>query len=822
MATKFQVVALALLLTICVAASNLPTKRIRQARPLRAATSSAIANASALDDVHKLWTWIGPQGRGEAHLLAAAPIRYFAYDPYVVATNITEPVVLRVYAESTVTNLRVELRAGGTITPTTIGADAYQFTFSAAQALYDYDPLYYRNFVGYLYVDTTSGSAGRLNLFVDVLNEDVPGIVPTTLAPDVQAADHVVNLLAPAATPGNYDYSLFQRMYALYPDAFDFVNVVWVDNRVQNRTHATISNRIEGIGRSLFDYSAGYGSAGRLQGINNFPISGFFDGASNGFQHETGHQWINSVLPGAPHWPISEMAQGIMGYNIPGSGVGGLFPWRFTANSDGTYTVHAYGAHLWEVGFCDLDLYLMGLLSAQGVGPALVFENQDQQLCDGCILQGPAYYADATTVIDAHGLRVPDASSAPHDFTVGTILVTRDRLLTADELAFFDFMAERASATEVVHTSEGFGAGLTKPWFLNTRTLSSLIVEMVPRSETPTPTLTLTHTPTPTFTPTPTATPAGTCTPQPPEEILDQSQTGIDYGYWFAANAIRWQEFMPTLHNLTAVEVHIGRSGNPGNVELEIKMVDGTSLRRAVVDQANVGTGWLRVEFCPAIVLTPGTKYRIYVASDEPSPSPEHRYVWRGNSHSSYDPDCMNDVSPLLPEFDYAFRTYGMEGPSSTATATATPTLPISLPAPRLYTIVNDDGDGSYLVDWNAVDGATLYILQEDDNEPFLHPVEAYRGSYSLFSLEDRAPGTYYYRVQASDGVHESEWSNVRSVIVTQGSPTPTQTASLTPTPTLTWTTTPTSAATATPTSTVTETPQPVWHLFLPAIQLTR
>jgi hypothetical protein len=80
MATKFQVVALALLLTICVAASNLPTKRIRQARPLRAATSSAIANASALDDVHKLWTWIGPQGRGEAHLLAAAPIRYFAYE----------------------------------------------------------------------------------------------------------------------------------------------------------------------------------------------------------------------------------------------------------------------------------------------------------------------------------------------------------------------------------------------------------------------------------------------------------------------------------------------------------------------------------------------------------------------------------------------------------------------------------------------------------------------------------------------------------------------------------------------------------------------
>ncbi|UCC76698.1 MAG: hypothetical protein JSW37_14535, partial [Anaerolineales bacterium] len=417
--------------------------------------------------------------------------------------------------------------------------------------------------------------------------------------------------------------------YGLYPDAFDFVNVVWVDNRVQNRMHATISNHVEGIGRILFDNTAAYGSAGRLQGINNFPVSGFFDGASNGFQHETGHQWINWVLPGVPHWPISEMAQGIMGYNIPGSGgVGGYFPWRFAPNPDDTYTVHGYGEHLWEVGFCDLDLYLMGLLAAHEVVPALVFENQDQQLCDGCVLEGPAYYADATTIIDSHGPRVPDASTAPHQFTVGTIVVTRDRLLGAEELAFFDFMAERASATEVVHTSEGFGAGLTKPWFLNTRTLSTLATDMIPRSETPTPTLTATHTRTPTFTPTPTRTPAGTCTPQPPQEILDQSQTGTDYGYWFEATAIRWQEFMPTLDNLTAVEVFVGRSGNPGNVELEIRTVDGTPLRRAVVDQASVSSGWLRVEFCPAIVLVPSTKYRIYLASDQPSPSAAHRYVW--------------------------------------------------------------------------------------------------------------------------------------------------------------------------------------------------
>ena len=784
MAIRRWATSLALLGVLCAAAGSGLAERAGPGVLPGSIAPGAVADSVGPDDVGELWTWMGSQGDVEARLQAAVPIRYFAYDPYVFDAESTEPVVLSVYAESTVTNLWVELEAGGTVTPTVVGQDAYQFTFTAAEGLHDYDPLYYRNFVGYLYIDTIYGSAGRLNLFIDVLNDDVPSVTPTALGPTAQAADHVVNLLVPTATPGSYDPSIFHRLYGLYPDAFDLVNVVWVDNRVQNRMHATISNHVQGIGRILFDNSAEYGSAGRLLGINIFPISSWFDGASIGFQHETGHQWINWVLPGVPHWPISEMAQGIMGYSIPGTAVGGPFHWRFTPNGDGTYTVHHYGEHLWEVGFCDLDLYLMGLLAADEVGPALVFENQDQQLCDGCVLQGPTYDADATTIIDAHGPRVPDASAAPHQFTVGTIVVTRDRLLTAEELAFYDFMAGRASATEVVYTSEGFGAGPTKPWFLNTRTLSTLVTDMVPLSITPTPTRTPTHTATPTFTPTPTATPAGTCTPQPPEEVLDQAQTGRDYGYWFEASVVRWQEFMPALENLTAVEVSVGKSGDPGDVELEIKTVEGTPLRRAVVDQADVGTDWLRVEFCPAIPLVPGTKYRIYVASDQPSPSAEHRYVWRGSSDSSYNPECANDVSHLMPGFDYAFRTYGMGG----ASPSPTPTLPACLPAPRLYSIVNDDGDGSYMVDWSSVDGATLYVLQEDESEHFPQPAEAYRGMYTLASLEGRAPGTHYYRVKASDGQHESEWSNVRSVIVTEGvaTPTPSLTPTLTRRPTVT------------------------------------
>jgi hypothetical protein len=349
--------ALLLLLLSAGCAIHSPERGVPSARTdhlVAAIDGAADEHLSALDDVSVMWTWFGLGRDGPVHIQAAAPIRHFSYDPYVVEMGTTEPVTMSVYAESTVTTLRVELRAGGNITPTVIGPDAYQFVFTSEQALYGYDATYYRNHVGFLHIDTTTGYYGRLNLHVNVLNDEVPPITASLLAPDAQAGPHVANLLVPAASPGSYDYGTFHRFYGLYPDEFDFVNVVWVDNRVQNRTHGSISNRVQGIGLGLRDYTSAYGSAGRLQGINNFPISSLFDGVISGFQHETGHQWINFALPGKPHWPISEMAQGLMGYNIPGTGVGGYFPWRFTPNPDGTYTVHGYGAHLWEVGFCFL------------------------------------------------------------------------------------------------------------------------------------------------------------------------------------------------------------------------------------------------------------------------------------------------------------------------------------------------------------------------------------------------------------------------------------------------------------------------------------
>ena len=86
---------------------------------------------------------------------------------------------------------------------------------------------------------------------------------------------------------------------------------------------------------------------------------------------------------------------------------------------------------------------------------------------------------------------------------------------------------------------------------------------------------------------------------------------------------------------------------------------------------------------------------------------------------------------------------------------------------PLLYEISNPDGHYSFTVSWSAVSGATSYTLEEDDNNAFPSPEVAYTGSYTSTSVYVGDVGTYYYRVKASNRFGSTDWSNIRSVVVT-------------------------------------------------------
>ena len=101
------------------------------------------------------------------------------------------------------------------------------------------------------------------------------------------------------------------------------------------------------------------------------------------------------------------------------------------------------------------------------------------------------------------------------------------------------------------------------------------------------------------------------------------------------------------------------------------------------------------------------------------------------------------------------------------------PYLPLTMayagapPVPNLNEISNPDGDGEYTVVWNAVSGASSYVLEEDDNGSFSSPTTVYDGAASSKSITGRKIATYYYRVKSVNDFKSSGWSQVKSVNVT-------------------------------------------------------
>jgi hypothetical protein len=85
---------------------------------------------------------------------------------------------------------------------------------------------------------------------------------------------------------------------------------------------------------------------------------------------------------------------------------------------------------------------------------------------------------------------------------------------------------------------------------------------------------------------------------------------------------------------------------------------------------------------------------------------------------------------------------------------------------PMLHAINNSDGNGSYTVSWSSAYLADTYTLQEDDNQHFSSPTPVYAGSGTSTFLSGRAPGTYYYRVKATNSWQgrqlDSRWSPSR------------------------------------------------------------
>jgi hypothetical protein len=192
----------------------------------------------------------------------------------------------------------------------------------------------------------------------------------------------------------------------------------------------------------------------------SFPNVAIFDLASKGAIHELGHclGLVNThhpLLNGWGHWLPGNAANAIMGWSTPQIQEGLDFWFRLEQeNASRTTKLISLPP---GTEFNELELYKLGLLSRNRVSPVLQFSDPDKAVqmiqhysslpsCgENCRMTGLASeYVTIDDIINKDGEAAPATKT---DYSIGTVVLSHGRLLTPNELAYFEHMAARGEGT---------------------------------------------------------------------------------------------------------------------------------------------------------------------------------------------------------------------------------------------------------------------------------------------------------------------------------------------------------------------------------------
>ena len=245
--------------------------------------------------------------------------------------------------------------------------------------------------------------------------------------------------------------SLTRAFYRTHADVVDMI-YVWADFSYDNGAGVAhsfnVRNDIEGIGLPIFDRSATYGSRSRLATM--ITMGNQSDWPSDPQQHavslntaisivchELGHRWLSYIR-----------------FDARNNGKDNLLGrdeshWSFLVdtrtNSEGSYSSLMEGNAWRDFGtgaftttesavnyFSALDEYLMGLRSADSVGPFFYLDTDDQfksllrgkSPISGFSMNATRKNVSLDQIIEREGPRLPDAADSPKEFRVAFILLT--------------------------------------------------------------------------------------------------------------------------------------------------------------------------------------------------------------------------------------------------------------------------------------------------------------------------------------------------------------------------------------------------------------
>lgn len=256
---------------------------------------------------------------------------------------------------------------------------------------------------------------------------------------------------------------LTQEVYKVFKDDFDFI--FYIMNTTQRPKEIPfgqlyqVRNSVKGLGMSIFDRSASYGSSGKLQAVMQFGRRDYL--LSGPSLHELLHNWANFALDtkllisddkeanARPHWGISDV----------GGQLGGFDPSTFKQNVDGDKT--KYQANMPGrknfgfnsnggngVPYANLELYMMGLISKDKVRPIRVFTGlravRNEFIAGGKFFAKEMKVWTIDDIIKKHGLRTPTPQNAQKSFRVLALILT-DKPLSASEWDALDAQVVRFS-----------------------------------------------------------------------------------------------------------------------------------------------------------------------------------------------------------------------------------------------------------------------------------------------------------------------------------------------------------------------------------------
>jgi hypothetical protein len=254
---------------------------------------------------------------------------------------------------------------------------------------------------------------------------------------------------------GKAAFAAFRKLYAVFPDVFDFVVVMPsgaifdpARNYAENTPYfVRAKNEIRNIGVPLFDSTADFASQGRLRGM----IYHSFGGAAI-LDHEIAHSWSASfgkrsdlsecAQCSGDHWnPLTDIG-GQMAAFV--SGVPGFPQGQLVANGDGTFRVQqADGSSL---PYSKLDLYLMGLIPSSEVPPVRKLVNPDFSNPKRVTAQQVETYTIQQLIDAEGGERVP-RWPAQKDFNMAFVAV-KNKPFTPAEFAYFSLVASYFASRE--------------------------------------------------------------------------------------------------------------------------------------------------------------------------------------------------------------------------------------------------------------------------------------------------------------------------------------------------------------------------------------